>query len=76
MPFIFVPTASLLKRGSAHDLAERFGPRSRRLPDSAVRLDLVKPTPAKDKAAEKLARIALLTREDKQEIEYRERRGP
>jgi magnesium transporter len=43
------------------------------LPDSAVWVDLVNPTAAEDKAVERLAGIAVPTREDMQEIEISSR---
>jgi magnesium transporter len=43
------------------------------LPDSAVWIDLDKPTPAEDHAVEKLTGIAVPTREDMQEIEISSR---
>lgn len=62
---VFVPAASSLKKASAEDPAT--------LPDSAVWVDLVKPTAAEDRAVEKLAGIAVPTREDMQEIEVSSR---
>jgi magnesium transporter len=62
---VFVPAAASLKKVSADDLAA--------LPDSAVWVDLVKPTPDEDRAVEKLAGIAVPTREDMQEIEVSSR---
>src|SRR5207248_3769451 len=44
-----------------------------RLPETAVWIDLVKPTAAEDKAVERLAGIAVPTREDMQEIEISSR---
>src|SRR5947209_18917072 len=58
---VFVPADSSLKKVAAADLAS--------LPESAVWIDLVKPTSAEDKAVERLAGIAVPTREDMQEIE-------
>src|SRR6476620_1731396 len=43
------------------------------LPEAAVWIDLVKPTAAEDKAVERLAGIAIPTREDMQEIEISSR---
>src|SRR3954452_16208223 len=43
------------------------------LPENAVWLDLVKPTAAEDQAVERLAGIAVPTREDMQEIEISSR---
>src|SRR5580692_3094316 len=62
---VFVPQESSLKKASAADLAA--------LPENAVWIDLVKPTQAEDKAVEKLAGIAVPTREDMQEIEISSR---
>src|SRR5215813_5732049 len=62
---VFVPLESSLKKASRDDLAE--------LPENAVWIDLVKPTLAEDKAVEKLAGIAVPTREDMQEIEISSR---
>ena len=62
---VFVPSESSLKKVAAADLAA--------LPESAVWIDLVKPTAAEDKAVERLAGIAVPTREDMQEIEISSR---
>jgi magnesium transporter len=62
---VFVPSDSCLKKAAVIDLAA--------LPDSAVWIDLVKPTAAEDKAVERLAGIAVPTREDMQEIEISSR---
>src|SRR5579859_1158355 len=62
---VFVPSESSLKKVASADLAG--------LPDSAVWIDLVKPTAAEDKAVERLAGIAVPTREDMQEIEISSR---
>ena len=62
---VFVPSESSLKKAAVADLAA--------LPDSAVWIDLVKPTMAEDKAVERLAGIAVPTREDMQEIEVSSR---
>src|SRR5712675_1204272 len=61
----FVPSESSLKKVADADLAA--------LPESAVWIDLVKPTAAEDKAVERLAGIAVPTREDMQEIEISSR---
>src|SRR5215212_7742040 len=61
---VFVPSVSSLKK-VAVELAG--------LPESAVWIDLVKPTAAEDKAVERLAGIAVPTREDMQEIEISSR---
>src|ERR1700736_2721823 len=62
---VFVPAESSLKKVATADLAT--------LPESAVWIDLVKPTTAEDKAVERLAGIAVPTREDMQEIEISSR---
>ncbi|CCE09552.1 putative magnesium/cobalt transport protein [Bradyrhizobium sp. STM 3843] len=62
---VFVPGESALKKAAIQDLQA--------LPDSAVWIDLVNPTAAEDKAVEKLARVAVPTREDMQEIEISSR---
>ena len=62
---VFVPSESSLKKVAAPDLS--------RLPETAVWIDLVKPTAAEDKAVERLAGIAVPTREDMQEIEISSR---
>jgi len=62
---VFVPSESSLKKITEADLAA--------LPESAVWIDLVKPTAAEDKAVERLAGIAVPTREDMQEIEISSR---
>ena len=62
---VFVPTESSLKKAFITDLDK--------LPENAVWIDLVKPTAAEDKAVEKLAGIAVPTREDMQEIEISSR---
>ena len=62
---VFIPSESSLKKAAADDLAA--------LPESAVWIDLVKPTAAEDKAVERLAGIAVPTREDMQEIEISSR---
>jgi magnesium transporter len=62
---VFVPADFSLKKVAAADLAE--------LPENAVWIDLVKPTTAEDKAVERLAGIAVPTREDMQEIEISSR---
>jgi magnesium transporter len=62
---VFVPVESSLKKANVTDLAS--------LPDNAVWIDLVKPTTAEDKAVERLAGIAVPTREDMQEIEVSSR---
>src|SRR5436305_6884264 len=62
---IFVPADFALRKGSTADLAA--------LPENAVWVDLVKPTAAEDQAVERLAGIAVPTREDMQEIEISSR---
>jgi magnesium transporter len=62
---VFVPVESTLKKVSVADLAT--------LPESAAWIDLVNPTLAEDKAVERLAGIAVPTREDMQEIEISSR---
>src|SRR5438270_8171317 len=62
---VFVPAESSLKKLADGDLAT--------LPEAAVWIDLVKPTPAEDHAVERLAGIAVPTREDMQEIEISSR---
>src|SRR6201990_3160796 len=62
---VFVSQESSLQKASVDDLSA--------LPESAVWIDLVKPTQAEDKAVEKLAGIAVPTREDMQEIEISSR---
>jgi len=62
---VFVPTESSLKKAVIEDLTL--------LPESAVWIDLVNPTAAEDRAVERLAGIAVPTREDMQEIEISSR---
>ena len=62
---VYVPAESSLKKAKADDLAS--------LPEGAVWVDLVHPTGAEDKAVERLAGIAVPTREDMQEIEISSR---
>jgi magnesium transporter len=62
---VFVPSTSSLKKAIVDDLAA--------LPDNAVWIDLVNPTAAEDKAVEKLAGIAVPTRDEMQEIEISSR---
>jgi magnesium transporter len=62
---IFAPCDSALKKSGPLDLAA--------LPENAVWIDLDKPTPAEDQAVERLAGIAVPTREDMQEIEISSR---
>jgi magnesium transporter len=62
---VFVPSESSLKKATVTDLEA--------LPDNSVWIDLVKPTMAEDKAVERLAGIAVPTREDMQEIEISSR---
>ena len=62
---VFVPAESSLKKATITDLDA--------LPENAVWIDLVKPTAAEDKAVERLAGIAVPTREDMQEIDISSR---
>src|ERR1700742_1274241 len=62
---VFVPSETSLKKAIIEDPSK--------LPDNAVWVDLVKPTAAEDRAVEKLAGIAVPTREDMQEIEISSR---
>jgi magnesium transporter len=62
---VFVPCDSSLKKVASPELSA--------LPESAVWIDLVKPTAVEDHAVEGLAGIAVPTREDMQEIEISSR---
>src|SRR5579864_3336980 len=62
---VFVPSESSLKKATITDMEA--------LPENAVWIDLMKPTMAEDKAVERLAGIAVPTREDMQEIEISSR---
>src|SRR6266702_1429238 len=62
---VYVPSEASLKKISVPDLAA--------LPESAVWIDLVKPTAEEDQAVERLAGIAVPTREDMQELEISSR---
>ena len=62
---VFVPSESALKKLPAADPAL--------LPDNAVWIDLLNPTMEEDRAVERLAGIAVPTREDMQEIEISSR---
>ena len=62
---VFVPSEGSLKKAVIDDLAA--------LPENAVWIDLVSPSAAEDKAVERLAGIAIPTREDMQEIEISSR---
>lgn len=62
---VFVPSESSLKKAVVEDLAA--------VPEHAVWIDLFNPTPAEDKAVERLSGIAIPTREDMQEIEISSR---
>src|SRR3982751_5016505 len=62
---VFVPSESALKKATIGDIAA--------LPDGAVWIDLFNPSAAEDKAVERLAGIAVPTREDMQEIEISSR---
>src|ERR1700694_4330134 len=62
---VFVPSDFSLRKATAVDLST--------LPENAVWIDLVKTTPEEDHAVERLAGIAVPTREDMQEIEISSR---
>jgi magnesium transporter len=62
---VYVPSEASMKKLASVDLAA--------LPDNAIWIDLVKPTPEEDRAVERLAGIAVPTREDMQEIEISSR---
>ena len=62
---VYVPSESSLKKVHVEDPAA--------LPEAAVWIDLVKPTTEEDHAVERLAGIAVPTREDMQEIEISSR---
>jgi magnesium transporter len=62
---VYVPSDFSLKKAVAADLAA--------LPENAVWIDLVKPSPEEDRAVERLAGIAVPTREDMLEIEISSR---
>src|SRR5436305_1921194 len=62
---IFTPSGFVLRKAVAVDLAAP--------PDNAVWIDLVNPTAQEDRAVERLAGIAVPTREDMQEIEISSR---
>jgi magnesium transporter len=62
---VYVPTDFSLKKVTISDLSAP--------PENAVWIDLVKPTAAEDHAVERLAGIAVPTREDMQEIEISSR---
>src|SRR5947209_10418216 len=62
---VYVPAETSLKKVASPDTAA--------LPEGAVWIDLVKPTAQEDKAVERLAGIAVPTREDMQEIEISSR---
>ena len=62
---VYVPSESSLRKATETERAA--------LPENAVWIDLVKPTAAEDKAVERLAGIAVPTREDMQEIEISSR---
>src|SRR2546421_12505000 len=62
---VFVPSDFSLKKAVAVDLSA--------LPESAVWIDLIKPTAEEDKAVERLAGSAVATPEDMQEIEISSR---
>jgi magnesium transporter len=62
---VFVPSESSLKKATIEHLSS--------LPENAVWIDLVNPTAAEDMAVERLAGVAIPTREDMQEIEISSR---
>src|SRR3978361_1375682 len=62
---VYIPSETSLKKAEVADPAA--------LPEAAVWIDLVKPTAAEDHAVERLAGIAVPTREDMQEIEISSR---
>src|SRR5882724_11416645 len=62
---VFAPSETSMKKAAVTDLGV--------LPEGAVWIYLVKPTAAEDKAVERLAGIAVPTREDMQEIEISSR---
>jgi magnesium transporter len=62
---VFVPSESSLKKATIEHLSS--------LPENAVWIDLVNPTAAEDRAVERLAGVAIPTREDMQEIEISSR---
>ena len=62
---VFVPSDASLKKVPGADPAA--------LPDNAVWIDLLNPTMEEDRAVERLAGIAVPTREDMQEIEISSR---
>src|SRR3954464_6322013 len=62
---VFVPSESSLKKVPVADPAA--------LPENAVWIDLLNPTQEEDRAVERLAGIAVPTREDMQEIEISSR---
>src|ERR1700761_2604002 len=62
---VFTPVETALKKLATADMAA--------LPDSAVWIDLFNPTAEEDQAVERLAGIAIPTREDMQEIEISSR---
>lgn len=63
-------TAYVLKNGMLERHLVEVG---ERIPDAAVWIDIVSPTPGEDKAVEKLLGIAVPTREEMQEIEVSSR---
>jgi magnesium transporter len=63
--FVLSETSSALKKIGLPELSA--------LPENAVWIDLIKPTPEEDQAVERLAGIAVPTREDMQEIEISSR---
>ena len=62
---VYVPTDFSLKKVDVTDITA--------LPENAVWIDLIKPSPGEDRAVEQLTGIAVPTREDMQEIEISSR---
>jgi magnesium transporter len=62
---VFVPSETSLKKATVEEISK--------LPENAVWVDLFNPTAAEDRAVERLAGIAVPTREDMQEIEISSR---
>jgi magnesium transporter len=62
---VFVPSESSLKKAVVADPSK--------LPEKAVWIDLVNPSAAEDRAVERIAGVAIPTREDMQEIEISSR---
>ena len=62
---VFVPSEASLKKAVVADISA--------LPEKAVWIDLVNPTAVEDRAVERIAGVAIPTREDMQEIEISSR---